>query len=69
MNPDLNPVFMRPKAVSQYLGISRTKLHYLSEQDPDFPRKIILSPRLVGWRKTDVDAWLDSKAGGHNENC
>ena len=63
--PDPSPAFLRPKDASRYLGICRTKLHFLSEQDPDFPRKIILSPRLVGWRKADLDTWLELKAVGH----
>ncbi|HDZ09199.1 MAG TPA: AlpA family phage regulatory protein [Pseudohongiella sp.] len=45
-----------------YLGIGRTKLHFLSEHDPDFPRKIRLSARCVGWIKNDLDAWLETKS-------
>ncbi|PFG53114.1 AlpA family transcriptional regulator [Marinobacter sp. LV10R520-4] len=45
----------------RYLGIGRTKLHNLSETDADFPRKIRISPRCVGWTRSQLDAWLDAK--------
>jgi len=57
--------FYRPAHACKYLGIGRTKLHFLSETDPDFPRKIRLSTRCVGWRKVDLDRYLEVKAGGN----
>ena len=65
-NQEITPAFLRPKIACQYIGVCRTQLHFLSEKDPDFPRKIIISPRLVGWRKDDLDAWLLSKTGGQS---
>lgn len=53
---------LRPKAACQYLGFGRTKLHKLSETDPTFPRKIRISPRVVGWLREDLEAWLALKA-------
>lgn len=55
--------FMRPADAAKYLGIGRTKLHFLSEEDPDFPRKIRFSLRCVGWRREDLDRYLETKAG------
>ena len=46
----------RPKAACALLGIGRTKLWQLSEQDPRFPRKIVLGPRCVGWRTDALSA-------------
>lgn len=60
--PTTQPEFMRPIAAAKYLGISRTTLYQLSELDTDFPRKIKLSSRCVGWRRTDLDGWLKVKA-------
>lgn len=54
--------FFRPADACFYLGVCRRKLHDLSENDPRFPIKIRLGPRCVGWRKSDLDAWLDIKA-------
>lgn len=55
--------FFRPADACRYLGIGRTKLHLLSETDPDFPRKVRLSARCVGWRRQELDEWLAKKAG------
>jgi predicted DNA-binding transcriptional regulator AlpA len=54
--------FLRPADACEYLGIGRTTLHYLSNDDPHFPRKIHFSARCVGWRKSDLDAYLEFKA-------
>ncbi len=53
--------FFRPADACRYLGIGRTKLHDLSERDPDFPQKIRLSARCVGWTRGQLDAWLEAK--------
>ena len=54
--------FFRPADACRYLGIGRTKLHDLTETDPDFPRKIRISARCVGWTRGQLDAWLEKKA-------
>ena len=53
--------FFRPADACRYLGIGRTKLHDLTETDPDFPRKIRISARCVGWTKGQLDQWLEHK--------
>jgi len=66
MQPQHQPeqAFFRPADVCQYLGIGRTKLQTLSETDADFPRKIRISPRCVGWTKGQLDTWLEAKRLG-----
>lgn len=54
--------FYRPADAAAYLGIGRTKLHSIHETDPSFPRKIRISSRCVGWRRSDLDQWLEQKA-------
>jgi prophage regulatory protein len=51
----------RPAMACAYLGISRTGLHRLSENDPTFPRKIVLSRRCVGYSAESLAAWLAAK--------
>ncbi|WP_152206802.1 helix-turn-helix transcriptional regulator [Marinobacter changyiensis] len=53
--------FYRPADACRYLGVGRTKLHDLAETDPNFPRKIRISPRCVGWTRQQLDSWLESK--------
>lgn len=64
MQPQHQPeqAFFRIADACRYLGIGRTKLHNLSETDADFPRKIRISARCVGWTRGQLDAWLESKA-------
>lgn len=55
---------LRPAAASEHIGVSRTTLHRLSENDPTFPRKIVISRRCVGYRTDALDAWLATKEHG-----
>ena len=57
----------RPKQAARMLSISVRHLYRLS-REPDFPKKIALSPRAVGWRTTDLEAWIDTKLGVHRES-
>ena len=60
---------LRPNQAASYLGMSRRHLYTISENDPDFPRKIVISTRCVGWRRESLDAWLlakENQAGVRN---
>jgi predicted DNA-binding transcriptional regulator AlpA len=54
--------FCRPAAAGAILSCSRSKLYDLTENDPDFPAKIRLGARCVGWRRSDLEAYLELKA-------
>ena len=43
--------------------IRREHLHALSKM-PDFPSKVVMGKRAVGWRLADLEAWIDSKTEG-----
>lgn len=60
----MNPSILRPTQAAAYIGISRRYLYKLSDTDPTFPRKIIITARCVGWRKESLDQWIQSKEGG-----
>ena len=62
-NNTSTPAIMRLKAVAYYLQISLPTLWRLGENDPQFPKKIRINARCVGYRKTDIDQWLEIKAG------
>ena len=55
---------LRANDVCRYLGIGRTKLHNLQKEDPSFPKKVIFTPRYVGWFREELDEWLNAKAEG-----
>jgi prophage regulatory protein len=57
------PAMQRPAIACAYIGVSRSGLHRLSENDPTFPRKIVISKRCVGYRTDSLDAWLAAKEG------
>jgi prophage regulatory protein len=55
---------MRPKHAAAYCGFSVTTLWRLENTDANFPKKIRFSARCCGYRRTDLDAYLQSKAEG-----
>lgn len=63
--PVSNPKsIFRPLAAANYIGVSLRTLYRLAENDPSFPRKIIFTPRCVGFRRVDLDNYIQAKAEG-----
>ena len=58
---ELNMSFkiLRIKEVIALTGLSRSSI-YLKIAQGTFPVSIRLSKRAVGWRETDLHAWIDS---------
>ena len=54
---------VRPRAAAAMLGISRKHLYALADQ-PNFPKRIHVSDRVVAWRVADIEAWIDTRAQG-----
>ena len=52
---------LRRPHLAKYLGVSLRQTYNMEEADPDFPRKIVFSPRCVGWRRDAIDRYLASK--------
>ena len=50
----------RLPAVLEVTGLSKATIYRL-RQHGQFPQPIQLSPRCVGWRAKEVDAWLEAK--------
>ena len=62
MRNNLPPISIyRLPAVLQVTGLSKATIYRLLERG-EFPPRVKLSPRCVGWRVADVDAWLDERA-------
>jgi prophage regulatory protein len=53
---------MRPKEVSMLLGVSMATLWRVVSA-PDFPIRVRVGPRAVGWFEEDVRDWLESRIG------
>ena len=58
-----NQTLVRPREAAAILSISRKHLYALAAR-PDFPERIRVSDRVVGWRVADLEAWIDAKAQG-----
>lgn len=56
-----SPAILRPTEAAKYLGISRRTLDSLHEKDPQFPRKIAITARCVGWRVSDLDTYVNNR--------
>ena len=51
---------IRPRDAAAMLGISRKHLYALTEQ-PDFPKRIYISDRVVAWRVRDLEEWIAAR--------
>ena len=51
---------LRPKQVAKYVSLSLPTIWRL-QQAGDFPRKIQLSKKAVGWFEDEIAAWLESR--------
>ena len=56
----MNKTILRITDVQKYLGLSRSTI-YLFIKKGNFPTKIQLGERSVGFLSTDIDAWLDGR--------
>ena len=51
----------RRKDVEEIVGLSRSTIYKLMSTGA-FPRSIRLGPRAVGWRLSDIEAWIEFRA-------
>lgn len=57
-----NGCILRPEAAAAFLGISRPSLYRWERDNPDFPRRIKLGERVSGWKRADLEAWINARA-------
>ena len=56
----MNTRILRMREVMQRIGLSRSTIYKLMEND-DFPRPMKLGSQAIGWRDADVEAWIESR--------
>lgn len=54
-----SPILRRPQ-VERLTGLSYTTI-FRKEKNGDFPARVRLGPNSVGWKESDIIAWLTSR--------
>lgn len=52
---------LRPRPAAAFLGVGATHFWQLRRQDPTFPRPVRLGIRAIGFRRSDLIAWLETR--------
>ena len=63
---DVPKKILRPNAVSEKVGLSKTTI-WRRERDGDFPRRLQLGGKAVGWHESEVDEWIETRARTKSE--
>lgn len=58
---DVDPILSK-REVTDWPGVDKSTVDRWT-RDGTFPPKVQLGPRRVGWQRSAVQAWLDSRAG------
>lgn len=56
----MNQKILRPTEVVRLTGLSLSTIKRL-EQRGDFPQRVKLSLKAVGWKSSDIQIWIESK--------
>ena len=54
---------IRPKKLANKLGIGLSTL-YERMKEPDFPKKVRISSQAVGFKESEIMAWIESNTEG-----
>lgn len=60
MRTESAPAIERRPQVELRTGLSRSAI-YAAMAKGEFPKPVRLTAKAVGWRSTDVDAWIESR--------
>jgi len=60
----MHPRILRLPEVMRTVGLKHSSIYKLVSLK-QFPQPIRLSPRAVGWRASDVEAWIKSRPLAH----
>jgi prophage regulatory protein len=59
---------LRLNGVLDAIGVKKSSI-YQWIRDGKFPPPVRLGARSVGWRQSDIDAWLESRQSARNDNA
>ena len=62
-----NTRILKWKDLAPIVGLCRATL-WRMEKDGDFPKRIRISERCVGWLEHEVEAWLDERMANRVED-
>lgn len=51
-----------PRVQSRLGNIARSTLFLLRREDATFPRAVPIGPRRVGFRESELNAWIEAQA-------
>ena len=57
-NSEAQPAILRLEDLIKYIGLGRSAVYKLGKTDPTFPKRVQLSDRAVGWRRSEIDEWV-----------
>jgi len=61
-NIGINIKYIRAKEVSKKLSLGMSSLYYLLG-NTDFPKPYRVSEKIVIWKESEIDLWLENKKG------
>jgi len=53
--------FIDIKDIADMLSIKPKSAYYIIQSDSNFPKPLVLSPRIKRWKKNEVEDWINSK--------
>ena len=56
----VTPVFLRMPSVMRMTGLGRSTIYRLLASR-EFPSPVRLAPRVVAWRRADLDQWSEAR--------
>ena len=61
MQSNTSLTLIRPTDLARELSVPISTLYRWIDEDPDFPPRVRIGPRTVGFRRQQVERWLESR--------
>lgn len=58
-----NAEILRPKPAARFCGMGDTLFWQTRRNDPSFPAAVRLGVRAIGFRRSDLLAWIEARQG------